>query len=131
MEDQLGLVLSPKSKIEDGSTVGTSLTHRTAVADFWFPYSVELQLILRFAPLSAPADPQCRSHRIGILPTSLTAATELSRAKSISETSTSTHRIAALNSSDIVARVGINEAMLTPVAEWRTRCRVDVREEKS
>ena len=81
--------------------------------------------------LSAPADPQCRGHRIGMLPTSLTAATELSRAKSISETSTSTHRTAALNSSDIVARVGINEAMLTPVAEWHTRCRVGVREEKS
>ena len=59
-----------------------------------------------------------------MLPTSLTAANELSRAKSISETSTSTHRTAALNSSDIVAHVGINEAMLTPVAEWRTRrCR--------
>ena len=65
-----------------------------------------------------------------MLPTSLTAANELSRGKSISETSTSTHRTAALNSSDIVARVGINEAMLTPVAEWRTTKAVDVREEK-
>ena len=65
-----------------------------------------------------------------MLPTSLTAATELSRAKSISGTSTSTHRTAALNSSDIDARVGINEAMLTPFAEWRTSKAVDVREEK-
>ena len=111
--------------------MGREGPHRTAVADFWLPYSVELQLILRFALFRRPADPQCRGHRIGMLPTSLTAATELSRAKSISETSTSTHRTAALNSSDIDARVGINEAMLTPVAEWRTRCRVDVREEKS
>ena len=49
LEDQLGLVLSPKSKIEDGSREGTLITLATAVADFWFPYSVELQLILRFA----------------------------------------------------------------------------------
>ena len=32
--DQLGLVPGTKSKIEDGSTVGTSVTLRTAVADF-------------------------------------------------------------------------------------------------
>ena len=31
---RLGLVPSTKSKIEDGSTVGTLGTHRTAVADF-------------------------------------------------------------------------------------------------
>ena len=35
-EDQLGLVLSPKSKIEDGSGMGTLITHVTAVADFPF-----------------------------------------------------------------------------------------------
>jgi hypothetical protein len=62
---------------------------------------------------------------------SLTAATELSRAKSISETSISRYRTAALNSSDTDARLGINEAMLTPVTKWRTRRRVDVCEEKS
>ena len=49
LEDQLGLVLSPKSKIEDGSREGTLITLATAVADFWFPHSVELQLVLRFA----------------------------------------------------------------------------------
>ena len=49
LEDQLGLVLSPKSKIEDGSDLGACNTQVTSVADFWFPYSVELQLILRFA----------------------------------------------------------------------------------
>ena len=32
--DQLGLVPGTKLKIEDGSTVGTSVTLRTAVADF-------------------------------------------------------------------------------------------------
>jgi hypothetical protein len=34
LEDQLGLAPGTKSKIEDGSTVGTSVTLRTAVADF-------------------------------------------------------------------------------------------------
>ena len=34
LEDQLGLVPGTKSKIEDGSTVGTSVTLRTALADF-------------------------------------------------------------------------------------------------
>ena len=34
LEDQLGLVPGTKLKIEDGSTVGTSVTLRTAVADF-------------------------------------------------------------------------------------------------
>ena len=34
LEDQLGLVPGTKSKVEDGSTVGTSVTLRTAVADF-------------------------------------------------------------------------------------------------
>ena len=32
--DQLGLVLSPKSKIEDGSDIGTWGAHVTSVADF-------------------------------------------------------------------------------------------------
>ena len=32
--DQLGLVLSPKSKIKDGSDIGTWGAHVTSVADF-------------------------------------------------------------------------------------------------
>ena len=34
LEDQLGLVPGTKSKIEDGSAMGTSLTLGAAVADF-------------------------------------------------------------------------------------------------
>ena len=58
LEDQLGLVLSPKSKIEDGSDLGACNTQVTSVADFWFPYSVELQLVPRLLAVA---------RRLGIL----------------------------------------------------------------
>jgi hypothetical protein len=53
--DQLGLVLTPPSKIEDGSDLGTLCGHVTAVGDFqWLP-SFELHLVPEFRPFRAPA----------------------------------------------------------------------------
>lgn len=81
LEDHLGLVRRANSKIGDGSDLGTHHTQVVPVADLWLPYSVDPQLVLRFATFgfAGGAEPLGRGHRIGngILPTSLTAASEL------------------------------------------------------
>ena len=63
--DQLGLVLSPKSKIEDGSTVGKVLAHRTAVADFRLRSPFELQLVPRIRTFSGPRPSLAEHAKVG------------------------------------------------------------------
>ena len=51
-QDQLGLVRGTKSKIDERSTVGGSLTLRTTVGDLAGAQRLRLQLVLEFRKLS-------------------------------------------------------------------------------
>ena len=54
LREQLGLVLGTKSKIGDGSDLGTCCARVTSVADFRLHVSVDLQLFPQLSPFRRP-----------------------------------------------------------------------------
>ena len=119
-KDQLGLVRSPKSKIEDGSHEGTWQTLVTAVADFRLHAPLAPQLILELALFFRPVWPRPSRRPTAqnrVMPTSVVAANGLLQQKSDCETFVSAPSAAAPRSTDVDARDDISEVMTSACAE--------------